>query len=288
MVEIPIGLAFTAGMLAVVNPCGFALLPAYASMLVLGDETSRRTVAVGRALTFAAAMTAGFAVVFGVFGLLLASVAGVVQERLPWFTVVLGVVLAAAGAWSLAGRALPGVRIGTGRGPALTRSVPSMAAFGVAFAVASLGCTIGPFLVTVVATFRAGSVAEGVAVFAAYALGMGLVVGAVSLAVALARTSVVTRLRRTGRLAGRLGGLLLVVAGLYVGYYGWYELRVLRGGAVDDPVIAAGAAVQRWLAGGLDRAGAPGVAVVFTLLLAVPLVRRVRRRAAPPGQGPPQ
>src|SRR6266508_544108 len=256
MVEIPIGLAFTAGMLAVVNPCGFALLPAYASMLVLGDETSRRTVAVGRALTFAAAMTAGFAVVFGVFGLLLASVAGVVQERLPWFTVVLGVVLAAAGAWSLAGRALPGVRIGTRRGPALTRSGPTMAAFGV--------------------------------VFAAYALGLGLVVGAVSLAVALARTSVVTRLRRTGRLAGRLGGLLLVVAGLYVGYYGWYELRVLRGGAVDDPVIAAGAAVQRWLAGGLDRAGAAGVAVVFTLLLAVPLVRRVRRRAAPPGQGPPQ
>ncbi len=34
---IPVGLALAAGTLAVVNPCGFALLPAYASLLVLGD-----------------------------------------------------------------------------------------------------------------------------------------------------------------------------------------------------------------------------------------------------------
>ncbi|MFG3309512.1 hypothetical protein [Streptomyces wuyuanensis] len=59
-----------AEMLAAVNPCGFALLPAYLSLLVLGDESPSRTVAVavGRALAATAAMTAGFAAFFGVFG----------------------------------------------------------------------------------------------------------------------------------------------------------------------------------------------------------------------------
>jgi cytochrome c-type biogenesis protein len=114
---VPIGLALAAGTLAVVNPCGFALLPAYAGLLVLGDESPRRGIAVGRALGFAAAMTAGFVAVFGVFGLLLASVAGAIQERLPWFTVVFGLMLAALGAWLVAGRTVPGLRITTGRGP---------------------------------------------------------------------------------------------------------------------------------------------------------------------------
>ncbi|TCO12230.1 hypothetical protein EV652_1306 [Kribbella steppae] len=67
-------------------------------------------------------MTAGILLVFGVFGLALASVAGTIQQRLPWFTVILGLILAALGCWLLAGRNVPGLRIATGRGPALTRS----------------------------------------------------------------------------------------------------------------------------------------------------------------------
>jgi cytochrome c biogenesis protein CcdA len=275
---VPIGLALAAGTVAVVNPCGFALLPAYASMLVLQDRPRRR-VAIGGALGFAGALTAGFVAVFGVFGLLLAPVAGQVQERLPWFTVVLGLGLASAGGWLIAGRTLPGLRIGTGRGPALTRSATSMALFGVAYALASLGCTIGPFLVTVVATFRTGSALEGVTVFAAYAAGMGLVVAAVSLAVALARSSVLTGLRRAGQLAARLTGVLLVVTGAYVAYYGWYEIRVLRGGSTDDPVITATANVQRWFASSIDRMGALAIAAIVLLLtLTAVLLRRARSR----------
>jgi cytochrome c biogenesis protein CcdA len=36
---LPVGLAFGAGMIAAVNPCGFAMLPAYLS-LYLGAEES--------------------------------------------------------------------------------------------------------------------------------------------------------------------------------------------------------------------------------------------------------
>jgi cytochrome c-type biogenesis protein len=279
---LPLGLALVAGMIAVVNPCGFALLPAYASMLVIGNDSPNRAVAVRRALAFAGAMTAGFTAVFGLFGLLLTLVAGVggVQRYLPWFTVVLGVLLVGLGAWLLAGRDLPGLRIAGVKRPTLTRSASSMAMFGVAYATASLSCTIAPFLATVVASFRAGSVAGGLAVFGAYALGMGLVIVAVSLAVALARTAVVTWLRRVGRIVPRLGGGLLVIAGAYVAYYGWYEIRVLRGGALDDPVIGAGQSIQHWLADGVDLLGAGGMTalVVALLMLSGLLTWRLRRR----------
>ena len=50
-------LALTAGMLGAVNPCGFALLPAYLSLLVAGTSDTRG--AVGRALTAAAGLTSG-------------------------------------------------------------------------------------------------------------------------------------------------------------------------------------------------------------------------------------
>jgi cytochrome c-type biogenesis protein len=280
---LPLGLALVAGMVAVVNPCGFAMLPAYASMLVIGDQPDR-VVAIRRALIFAGAMTVGFTAVFGVFGLLLTVVSsvGAVQRYLPWFTVVLGVVLVGLGAWLLAGRDLPGLRVVAVKRPKLSRSASSMVLYGVAYATASLSCTIAPFLATVVASFRAGSVAGGLAVFGAYALGMGLVIVAVSLAVALAQTAVVAWLRRVGRIVPRLGGGLLVVAGVYVAYYGWYEIRVLRDGALDDPVIAAAAGVQRWLADGVALLGAGGMAAIVAalLVLSVALTWWLRRRNA--------
>jgi cytochrome c biogenesis protein CcdA len=280
MNDLPFALALTAGMLAAVNPCGFALLPAYLSLLVLGEGSPSRGVAVGRALAATAAMTLGFAAVFGLFGLVVAPVASQVQQHLPWFTVVFGLLLCGAGVWLLAGRELPSLLPRVRRAPGVTRSVPSMALFGGAYAVASLGCTIAPFLAIVVSAFRSGSTAGGLLLFGAYAAGMGAVVGTAALGVALARTSMVGRLRRVGAVASRVGGGLLLLVGAYTAYYGWYEIRALKGGAVADPVIDGAGTVQRSIAAALEWTGVPVVAGVFAVLLiaAVALLTRHRRR----------
>jgi cytochrome c biogenesis protein CcdA len=271
MVDAPFGLAVAAGMLAAVNPCGFALLPAYLSFLITGDGLPGRAAAVRRALIATAAMTAGFAAVFGVFGLAIAPAAGQIQRHLPWVTIGIGLTLVGLGGWLLAGRSLPGLRLPTSTGPQVTRTMASMATFGAAYAVASLSCTIGPFLAIVVTSFRAGSPAAGVGLFLAYAAGMGLAVAAAALAVALAQGTLVTRLRRAAPLISRLGGLLLLVAGGYVAYYGWWETRVLAGGATTDPVIDTASSVQRWLADTLDRAGPAAIAAIVAVLLAAGL-----------------
>lgn len=268
-----LALALAAGVVAALNPCGFALLPAYLSLFVLEDQPSRPR-AVARALRATAAMTAGFAGVFALFGLAVAPVASTVQQYLPGFTVVLGVLIAGAGGWVLAGRRLPALqpRRRSGGRP-LTASVGSMAGFGASYAVASLGCTIAPFLAIVVTAFRTGSTTRGVVLFLVYAAGMGLVVGTAAVGVALARTSLIGRIRRTGRYLPRLGGALLLLAGGYVAWYGAWELRVLHGGAGTDPVVDAASRLQQWMAVNAQALGALGfvaVLAVFLLLAAVP------------------
>ncbi|MGC9669238.1 cytochrome c biogenesis CcdA family protein [Planosporangium sp. 12N6] len=293
MSDVPVLLAVAAGILAAVNPCGFALLPAYLSLLVVADGAPERGavpargVAVGRALALTAAMTTGFVAVFGAFGLVLAPVASAVQHHLPWFTIGFGLLLAVLGGWLVAGRQLPAMPWKPSRAPALTGTFASMALFGAAYALASLGCTIGPFLAIVVSSLRAGSLLGGLGLFGAYAVGMGLVVGTLALAVALARASLVRRLRAAAARISRAGGALLVLTGGYVAYYGWYELRPLDRRAAPDPVVRAGTALQQVLAAGLDRAGVVTVASAFVLLLAGAIV--AARRGAPaartPGRG---
>jgi cytochrome c-type biogenesis protein len=143
--------------------------------------------------------------------------------------------------------------------------------FGMVYALASLGCAAGPFLAIVAGSLRAGSAGRGLALFVSYAAGMGLIIAVTALAVALVRVSAVARLRRAAAFVPRLGGVVLVVAGGYVAYYGWYELRLVRDlrAAGHDPVINFAGDLQHRLAGLIGALGAGrllGLLVVLLLL----------------------
>ena len=96
--------AFALGMVALLNPCGFALLPAYLGyFLGLDDDRSgaRSTmVALNRAQVIGLSMSAGFLAVFGILGLFLAgSLTAIGQSGwLPRLTIVIGVGLVILGA----------------------------------------------------------------------------------------------------------------------------------------------------------------------------------------------
>lgn len=290
MPDAPYALAVTAGLLAAVNPCGFALLPAYVSLVVVQSGGTGRWAALRRAAAMTAAMTGGFVAVFGLFGLLVTPLALSVERYLPWVTVVIGVGLVGLGAWLLTGREVY-LRVPRPGSAGVTGSVRSTVGYGVSYALASLSCTIGPFLALTTATFRSGSVVAGTGVFVAYATGMGLVVGVVTVATALAKQTLVTRLRRVLPVVARAGGGLVVLAGLYVAYYGWYEIRVLSGGGTADPVVDAATglqgAAQRWLA---DLGAGPVLLVLAVLVVAAVGAGRwrTRSRRRPPAEAEPQ
>lgn len=277
-----VGLAFAAGLVAALNPCGFAMLPAYLLLVVRGQRSDEPggAAAWGRAVAATIGMALGFLTVFGAFGALTISAAGTVQRYLPYATVLIGVVLVALGAWLLSGRELtaltprpfgpqwaPGARLG------------SMYGYGVSYAIASLSCTVGPFLAVTAAGFRGGSVARGVAIYLAYVGGLTLVVGVLAIAAATASTALADRLRRAVPFVNRMSGALLVLVGLYVAYYGCYELRLRHATAdPDDAVIVSAGRLQGALAGWVHEHGVLPWLVALCLLAAGVWWRRVRRR----------
>ncbi|MCV7178025.1 cytochrome c biogenesis CcdA family protein [Mycolicibacterium sphagni] len=273
------GLALAAGMVAALNPCGFAMLPAYLTLVVRGEGADPgRTAAVGRALAATAAMALGFLAVFGLFGLLTVPVAGVVQRYLPYATVVIGISLVALGMWLIAGRELNWNPAGLGGRWAPTARLGSMFGYGVGYAMASLSCTIGPFLAVTGSTLRTGSLAAGVLVYAAYAAGLALVVGVLAVGIALTSTALVDRMRSLLPYVNRISGAVLIAVGLYVGYYGLYEIRLFSaGGNPADPVIAAAGRLQGAVAGWVYRSSAWPWVVVLAVLIAAAAVVRLRR-----------
>jgi len=281
-----LGFAAAAGLVAALNPCGFAMLPSYVTLVVLGTGERSRSAAVARALSATGVMAAGFLVVFAVFGLVLAPVGGGVQRYLPVATIVIGAALVGVGGWLLAGREIKLLLPQPGSAP--TARLGSMFGYGLAYAVASLSCTIGPFLAVTGATFRAGSIGEGVLAYLAYGAGMALVVGVLAAGVALGGAGFATRTRRLMPYITRAGGGLLILIGLYVGYYGVYATRVnLGGGDPHDPVVHAAGTLQRTLVEWVDTVGMlPLLLVLLTIVVAAGTLKWRRRSSATPSPPP--
>ena len=213
-----VSFAFVAGSVATVNPCGFALLPAYLARRLGADDDRRKTAdALSRALLVGGVTTAGFMLVFGTIGTAIGLGARELTRALPWAGLVIGVALAATGAAVLAGGHL---RI---RLPQLQRRGPGVGLrgdvlFGIGYGTASLSCTLPIFLAATGGAVT-GSLAGSALSFLAYAAGMGTILTALAVAAALSKQGVARALRRLVPYVNRISGALLLLAGAYVVYY---------------------------------------------------------------------
>lgn len=270
MINAPLALAFTAGMVASVNPCGFALLPAYVAAFVAGDDSSERGHRrVGRAVVVSVAVSVGFAITFVFVGVIFASASGLFRERMPWLTIVIGALMVLMGFAAMAGwkPALPFA----GRVADSNRSSFGMVGFGVTYAIVSLSCTLGPFLaVTGFAMSR--SAVGGVVTYFVYALGMGVIILVLSVSAALAHDSIVVSLRSLSRYAPRIAGALLAVSGGYAVWYGRHELRVYGGDLRRDSVVDVGTNLQTRFIVATESLGAVRIGLVVAALTLVAYV----------------
>lgn len=278
MITAPIALAFTAGMVATFNPCGFSLLPAYIGVFVSGDRTAERTDRrLIRALGVAAAVSVGFVIVFAVVGIVIDSIASGARRQLPWITIVIGGMLILAGLATIAGwkPRLPIAAPDLARG---RQGVGAMVGYGATYAIASLSCTIGPFL-AVTGTALSQSAVEGIATYVAYALGMGSIILTLSVASTIAHNTVANHMRRLSRAAPRLGGALMVLAGGYAAWYGRWELAVYDGNLATDPLIDTMEDVRLRIVNFVEGLGALPVMVLIAAVLVTVYVARGRGQA---------
>jgi cytochrome c biogenesis protein CcdA len=276
MIDAPLGLAFAAGLVATVNPCGFAMLPAYLSYFLgldgSAEQTSSDEVGVGSALRVGAVVSSGFLVVFVTTGLLINAGVRVLIDWIPYVALAVGALMVLLGIAMLFGFQLSIGFLKAGRG-ASGRDASSVFTFGVSYALASLSCTLPVFLSVVVGSLATTSFAGGIATFVAYGLGMSVVLVALTLAVALARHGLVRRLRSVLPHVQRISAVFLIIAGLYIT---WFWIDDLSSDAGDQSEAVG--VVERWSAWltnwisdnsgivGLALVGIVGIALLSALL----------------------
>ena len=223
---LPLGYAFGAGMVATVNPCGFAMLPAYLS-LYLGTDEMRFAQAsairrFAQALVVASAVSAGFVMLFGVVGLIIAAGGSFVVGAFPWIGLSVGVLLVALGLWLLTGHTLyAGLteRLAVRLGHPGQKGIRGFFLFGLAYGTASLSCTLPIFLSVVGSALAVQGFLSAATQFVSYALGMGLVIVVLTLGLALFKGTVVIGLRKALPYFQPLSAGLLLLAGAYIVYY---------------------------------------------------------------------
>ncbi len=259
--------AFTAGIVATINPCGFAMLPAYLSFFLGIDrrasEGSSRA-GVGRALATGAVVTTGIVVVFGIVGIALSAGLSALRDYVPWAAIVIGVGLIALGVAILAGFRLTAYLPKFERG-ASGRDVRSLFLFGVSYAVASVSCGLATFLVVVTASAGDDSFVGGIVSFVLYALGMGLVLTSLAVSLALARGWLLSKLRVLMRYTDTIAAVLMIAAGAFTIWY-WFIDLTDRGG--DGLVVT----VERWsssLSNWVASVGGLRLGLVMSIVLAI-------------------
>ncbi len=208
--------AFTAGVLAALNPCGLAMLPSYLAFFIAsetGATAERDTLArLLRGLAVAATVSLGVVATFVLAGLAISWGVSQLGQAVPVFGVALGAALVGLGVVMLLGGRVPGLRVAATA--QRDRGMVAMAWFGVAYGLGSLSCSLPVFLI-VVGTSAAETARSGAIPFLAFAAGMSAVITCTTIIAALF-TGLVTQLHHVRRHIPTVSGLLLLAAGIYV------------------------------------------------------------------------
>ena len=268
--------SFMLGILAAVNPCGFVLLPAYL-LYFLGIDSANpaaQRAPIRRALLVSAAVSSGFMLVFLVIGTISRLFTQWIELNAKYAGLLIGVALVVMGLAMLAGwkpsfitPSISGER---------DRSLRAMFIFGIAYAVASIGCTIGFLTTAIFGSIGLNGFASGVLSIVLYGAGMGLLVSTLTVTLAVAKGGLVRVLKNGLRYMDKLAAGFIVLTGMYLTWY-WYVAVSERSSAGNVTQNVEG--WQSSVATFLQRQGSWRLGFVFFIVVGgAILVNQLRTR----------
>ena len=268
--------SFILGVLAAVNPCGFVLLPTYL-IFFLGtrEEPNLKTgERLRRALVVSSGISIGFLAIFFVIGVISRLFTQWIELNAKYASLAIGIVLVIGGARMLTGWtpkfAVPQL------GGVQTKTFRATVVYGVAYAVASIGCTIGFLTTAVFGSIALHGFVSGVLSILLYGLGMAMLVTALTVSLAFAKTGLLTIVKNQLHLIQRLGAIFVTLTGFYLVFY-WYA-------AISETRSASFVTrIERWqtrVASFLQQQGAFRLAVVLTIVVAMAVVASRRKARA--------
>ena len=268
--------SFILGVLAAVNPCGFVLLPTYLIFfLVTREEPNLKTgERLRRALVVSSGISIGFLAIFFVIVVISRLFTQWIELNAKYASLAIGIVLVIGGARMLTSWtpkfAVPQL------GGVQTKTFRATVVYGVAYAVASIGCTIGFLTTAVFGSIALHGFVSGVLSILLYGLGMAMLVTALTVSLAFAKTGLLTIVKNQLHLIQRLGAIFVTLTGIYLVFY-WYA-------AISETRSASFVTrIERWqtrVASFLQQQGAFRLAVVLTLVVAMAVVASRRKARA--------
>ena len=257
--------SFLLGVMAAVNPCGFVLLPTYLIYYLgieLGRDEESPMTTLRRSLTVGSSVSAGFIGLFIVVGIISRAFTTVIRDNAKYAALVIGI-----------GLIVMGIAMFRGWKPPVSqpdvsvqrkRTVWNMVMFGVVYAIASIGCTIGLLISVILGSVNRNGFASGVISIVLYGAGMGLLVTSLTVALAFARVGLVGALKRGLPWFDRVSAVFVVLTGVYLSWY-WFGAITERD---SDGVVSRVESWQTSVADFLQQRGALPLALVFIAIIA--------------------
>ena len=266
--------SFLLGILAAVNPCGFVLLPTYLLFFLgMREETDLGTSErIRRALVVSSGVSVGFLGVFLVIGIISRLFTQWIELNAKYASFLIGVALLIAGLRMITGWipkfAMP--QIGGGQ----NRNFRAMTIYGVAYAVASIGCTIGFLTTAVFGSIAVNGFVSGVISIVLYGLGMAMLVMALTVSLAFAKTGLITMIKSRMRIVERFGAVLVTFTGFYLIWY-WFAAISERSSTVFVSKVEN---YQTKVVSWIQNQGAIPLAILLSLVLVVAISLGTRNR----------
>lgn len=219
------GFTYAAGMVATVNPCGFAMLPAYLGLYLGATDAASTPSRLRQAVIVGLLVTAGTLLLFGSVGIVLSAGLTAIRSLIPWLGLIIGVALTFAGAWVMMGGKLSiGAfsRAAAHVGDARQTTLRGYFLFGLSYGTASLSCTL-PIFIAVVGFGTTTSFLTAFGQFLLYGLGMGSVILVLTLGMAAFKGAMVGGLRKALPYIQPVSAAIMLLAGAYIVFY-WLTL----------------------------------------------------------------
>lgn len=209
-------LGFIAGIGGFFAPCAFALFPGYVSYYLSASGGA----SVRGSLRLGLACAAGAAAFFALAGIAITVVGGAISPYLIAAKPLIALAIIALGVVQVLDLRMPSLALPSG--VIADHGLPAGGAiflYGFGYALASTGCTLPLYVSITVLPLTSGFSGAALLTFVAFASAMAVLMLVTTLLVGLAKRQIIAAFQRWTPRIKRASGVVLILAGLYLGYY---------------------------------------------------------------------
>jgi cytochrome c-type biogenesis protein len=233
--NIPLGLAFLAGLASFLSPCVLSLVPAYIGYLGGRAAGSSANAALSRWTTFShgLAFVLGFSLVFIALGITTSALGALLYDARTVLAKIGGIVVVIFGIHMTGIFRIPFLEYDTRRQelPDPKMGYLSSALMGVFFSAGWSPC-VGPVLGAILTfSFNGGSIAQGAGMLSAYSAGLAIPFLLAALAISWV-TVLIRRYGRIMRITEIVMGVILIIVGIML-FWGIFEQLALIAPFID-------------------------------------------------------